>query len=92
MNDLPQDEYVQAIRDEILHIMASADSRKDVHGWIEPIGLNEMRLSHAKLNQLTDPAINEARNRGSEDSDDSERKNWISGVKGTIEQFIGSVL
>ncbi|KAI9331068.1 Bestrophin, RFP-TM, chloride channel-domain-containing protein [Obelidium mucronatum] len=86
LNDLPQDDYVNDIRDEILAIMAT-DSRRDVRGWIEPLPLTQMRVSKRNLQEMT-PANAESR---SLESDDSERKKWLKGVQDALSDFIGSM-
>ncbi|KAI9331069.1 Bestrophin, RFP-TM, chloride channel-domain-containing protein [Obelidium mucronatum] len=93
LNDLPQDDYCEAIRDEIFQMVQNCDTRKDSKGWIAPVPLSFQRISQEKLVEATSPAIKAAEmRRGSEDSADLVQKGWMAGVKGTVDKFVASVV
>ncbi|KAJ3286646.1 hypothetical protein HDU79_006321 [Rhizoclosmatium sp. JEL0117] len=81
-NDLPQDEYCTAIRDEVLRIMQNDDACEDIKGWCSPYPMVMERVSaeERKAHMASMTTIIEE-NRGKEDG-------WKQDVRCVLNSFI----
>ncbi|ORY46923.1 UPF0187-domain-containing protein [Rhizoclosmatium globosum] len=80
-NDLPQDEYCTAIRDEVLRIMQKDDACEDIKGWCSPYPIVMERVSVRKKSHMASmPTVVEEK-KGNEDG-------WKQDVRCVLNSFI----
>ncbi|KAI9331072.1 Bestrophin, RFP-TM, chloride channel-domain-containing protein [Obelidium mucronatum] len=91
-NDLPQDEYVDAIREEILQIMASEDPDADSKGWIAPYSLSVDRMNLKQLQKTAQNAIAEAQAKKQQQEQENEgEESFFGNIKGVMDKLIDAV-
>ncbi|KAJ3026332.1 UNVERIFIED_CONTAM: hypothetical protein HDU68_005836 [Siphonaria sp. JEL0065] len=90
-NDLPQDEYVDAIREEILQIMASEDPDVDSKDWIAPYALSVDRMNLKELRKTAVAAMAEGQAQQQQQQTSENSHGYFGNIKDAMDKFVGTV-